>query len=428
MISVEVTINTTSAVAQKAEIQVSNEELKPVFDRAYEKYRQKAEIRGFRKGKAPLDMIRRMYGEAIEHESLDDAADMFYRKAMEERNIRPLGRPTMTDMDFQPGRHFRFTIEYEVRPAIRLGATKGLLVERPRHTVTDAEVQAEIDHLRRINSTSEPADTVTDENHLVTADIQELDESGSPLIGRKTTGARFLLSDATLAPEIRDALKSAAVDGTYRAQFEDRHEDHTHTVRVALTVTGIERILLPPFDEALVKKVTKDKVTSPEEFTGNVRADLERYWEDQAERKVRDAIADEIVRTHEFDVPESLVNNFLDAFVEDIRNRSKDKALPPGFDDKKFREESRVHAVWQAKWMLLKEAIAAEEGIAVTDAELEKIAEVEAGRIGIDAARLLQYYKSSQAAGERLLSDKVMAFLRQQAKVTDVAEREPATH
>jgi trigger factor len=423
---VEVTIHTKSEIAQEAEIQVSNEELRPVFDRAFEKYRKKAEIRGFRKGKAPLDMIRRMYGEAIEHESLDDAADTFYKQAMEERSIRPLGQPAMVDMDFQPGKHFRFKIQYEIRPQIALKKYKNLLVEKPVHRVTDAEIQAEIEHLRRINSTTAEVEAVTNDDHLVTADVQELDDAGTPLIGRKTAGARFLLSEAGLAPEIRHALASARVGETYPAQFENRHEDHTHQVRVNIAVTKVERVQLPAFDDAFVAKITKDKIATTDEFLKSVRTDVERYWEDQAERKVRDALADEIVRTHEFEVPESLVSGFLDAFVDDIKNRSKERELPAGFDEKRFREESRTHAVWQAKWMLLKEAIAGAEGITVTDEELEKIAAVEAERVGIEKERLLAYYRTVPSATERLLSDKMMAFLRQQAKVTEVEDQEPA--
>ncbi len=423
----EVTINEKSAIARVAEIRVSSEELQPVFDRAYAKYRKKAEIRGFRKGKAPLEMIRRMYGDAIQHESLDDAADLFYKRAMEERNIRPLGQPTMVDMDFQPGKHFQFTIQYEVRPRITLRKYTGLLVERPLHRVTDAEVDAEIEHLRRVNSTSSAADSATDENHVVTADVQELDDAGMPLIGRKRTGVRFLLSDATLAPELRAVLAAARTGETYRAEFDNRHEDHTHRVRVSLSVTGIEKIDMPAFDDSFVRTITRDKVPTTADFLRTVREDLERYWQDQGERKVRDAIADEIVRSHEFDVPESLVSSFLDAFVDDLKNRSKERTLPRGFDEKRFREESRVHAVWQAKWMLLKEAIAAAEGISVTDEELEKIAGAEAERVGIDRERLLSYYRTSGSATERLLSDKLMAYLRQQATVKDVEEQIAAT-
>jgi trigger factor len=135
-------------------------------------------------------------------------------------------------------------------------------------------------------------------------------------------------------------------------------------------------------------------------------------------------MAAELVRMHEFPVPDSLVDTFLDAFLDDIRNRSRERQLPAGFDEQKFREANRAHAVWQAKWMLLKEAIAEREGITVTDADLEQAAAADAGRMGIDKERLLQYYKSSGGTAERIQSDKITALLREQAKITDV----PAEH
>ena len=102
----QVTLTSPSDVQQEVEIQLSHEELQPSFEKAFAKYRAKAELKGFRKGKAPMEMIRKLYGEAIEHESLDDIANDAFHKAMEERNIRPLGTPSMTDIDFKRGDHF----------------------------------------------------------------------------------------------------------------------------------------------------------------------------------------------------------------------------------------------------------------------------------------------------------------------------------
>ncbi|MFN0156469.1 MAG: trigger factor [Bacteroidota bacterium] len=418
----DVTINTLSGVQQEAEIAVTGTELQPVFERAYEKYRQKVELKGFRKGKAPMEMIKRMYGEAIEHESLDDVVDEFYKKAMQEKNIRPVGQPKMVDMDFKRGELFKFKIAYEVRPEIELKKYKGVSVEKPVHKITEEEINAEIEHLRRTNSTTEEVKAVTDEEHIVTADVQELDDAGTPLVGKKSGNTRFLLSDTSLAPEIKAALSNAEVDGTYRVSLETSHGDHSHTMHAALTVSKIEKVILPPFDDELVKKITKDKITSAEEFLKNVREDIAKYWQDQAERKLRDAIAEEIVRTHEFDVPESMVNSFLDAFVEDVKNRSRERTLPKGFDEKKFREESRSYAIWQSRWMLLKETIAEKEGLTVEEADIDQLADAEAGRVGIDKERLLEYYKSSGAVAERLLSDKVMALLKSHAKIKEVDE------
>jgi len=417
--TVQVTINTLSNIKQEADIQLSQEELRPHFEKAYEKYRSKVELKGFRKGKAPMPLIKKLYGEAIEHESLDTITNDVYHRAMEDKNIRPVGAPTLVDMDFKRGESLRFRIAFEVKPAITLKKLKGISVEKPLHRVSDAEMESELHHLRRSNATTSQVEKVEDPEHIVTADVQELDDTGSPLIGKKSSNLRFYLADTTLAPEITKALSHAEIGGTYRTSFESHHGDHDHTNHVAITVTSIERLTLPPLDEVLITKVTGGKVSSPDEFRRNLRTDLEHYWEDQASARVDDAIADEIVRMHEFEVPEALVNGFLDMFIEDIRNRSRDKKLPRDFDEQKFRTERRAYAVWQAKWMLLKERIAEQEQIAVTDEDIERLAEADAARSGVEKERLLTYYKNTGSVTDRLLSDKVMAFLKANAHIKE---------
>lgn len=415
----DVQINPISEVRHEAEISLTNDELQPHFDTAYRKYQPKVEVRGFRKGKVPMEMVKRLYGEAIEQEALDDVANEVYRKAMLDREIAPLGTPSMVDMDFKRGEHFRFKIQYDVRPSIALGDLKSVMVERPVHKVSDDEIESELHHIRQVNSTTSEVQSVTDTEHYVVADTQELDEAGTPIIGKRSQDIRFYLADPTLVQEIKDALKNAAVGQTYRATFESKHGDHSHTISLAITVKKIEKINLVPFDSELVKKISDGKVSTPEEFTATMRQDLERYWRDQAERKVEDAIAQALVDMHHFPAPESMVNSFLDAFVDDVKGKSRDNKLPKKFDEKKFREDSREYAIWQARWLLLRQRIAEVEHIKVTDEELERMAEVESARIGVDKQRLLDYYKVSSSGSERLLTDKLMAFLKSQVKIVD---------
>jgi trigger factor len=280
-------------------------------------------------------------------------------------------------------------------------------------------VDAEIDHLRRSNATTTEASTVADEEHVVTGNVQELDEQGTPLIGRKQSQARFLLSDTTLANEIREVLRNAEVGGTYRASFTSEHDDHSHTVNVAISVTKVEKVSLPPFDEALVKKLTGDKMTSVDEFRTNLRTDLARYWDEQSERKLTNDLIDEVVRRHDVPIPDTLVDAFLQTFLEDIKARSRDRQLPRDFDEKKFRGENRTYAVWQAKWMLIKEQIAAAEKISVTDEDILKLAETEAARTGIEKERMLHYFRDSNTAAERLLTDRIVTMLKTSAKIKE---------
>jgi len=415
----EITISPLSEVLQEAEITVSGDEIQPHLDEAYGKERKRLEVKGFRKGKAPIEIIRKLYGDAIEHQALDSIANDFYRKAMDEREIRPLGEPSMVDMDYKKGEHFRFRIQYEIRPTIRMQGYTGLTVEKPIHSVHDAEVDGEITRILKSNSTTEDATSVTDKEYIVTADVQELDPAGTPIIGRKAKDVQFYLSDETVSPALTRALSQAEVGGTYRSRIEPQEDEEKQAMDVSLSVTQIRKVILPEFNDEFAKTITGGKVASAAEFRGNLTKDLERYWADWSEKKVADAISMEVVKRHDFPVPESLVNTVMDSYLADIRNRSRDRKLPPDFNEEKFRHDSRELAVWQARWILLKEVIAEAEGIKVTDEDLSATAEAEASRIGLPAEQVLSYYRNSSTAHNQILSKKIMEYLVSNTSITE---------
>lgn len=423
----EVTINTVSDVQREARFVLTDAELQPHFERAYKKFAPKVEIDGFRKGKVPLALIKKMYGEAIEHDALDDIANDSFRDAMAERNIEPLGRPSLVDMNFKRGEEFRFTITYEVKPTIELKQYKGLKVEKLKHTVTDEEVQSEIERLRKINSSLLGVTLVRDDgDYQITADVQELDDAGMPLIGKKTKDATLFLHDETLPAEIREALKAAEVGAEYRARFESQHGDHSHRHHVAISVKKIEKVELPDFDDELVKKITQGKIESKDEFVAQLRNDLQQYWNEMAERSLENAIVEEIVKAHDIEVPESLVTLYLDAYLEDLKRRAGNQSIPKQFDEKTFRERNREDAIQQAKWALLREEIVAREHISATDADLAALAEVEAQRYGMEKEKVLEYFKTSGSASDRIISRKLMTLLKENAIITEKTVEETA--
>ena len=406
----QVSITNVSEVQQEADIQLTQEELQPMFEQAYEKYRPKVEIKGFRKGKVPMPMIRQLYGEAIEQDALDDIASDFYRKAMEEKDIHPVGQPTMVDMDFKRGDHFHFKIKYEVKPGITLGTLQG---DQGRETDPHRHRRGgrgRDPKIRRANSTTEDAPAVTDTGFIVTADVQELDESGTPLIGKKTPARPIRPVGRDARPgDLRRRSRGAATGGRRTARSSNRCTATTPTRCTSpLTVTKVEKVRPPAFDDELITKITGGKNATVDEFRKNLRTDIERYWDEESTARLNDNIAKSLVESHPFPIPDSIVNGLLDSYVDDVRNRSRDRKLPKGFDEQKFREENRASATWQAQWLLLSGRIAEEEKIAVTEEEVAAMAEREAGKIGIDKERMLEYYRKSSSARSRILSDKLM--------------------
>jgi len=176
-------------------------------------------------------------------------------------------------------------------------------------------------------------------------------------------------------------------------------------------------------DDEFVKKITKDKVTSFEEFKKGIREDLQSYWKEKNRRSLINAIVSEIIRLHEFQVPESLIRSVLENLLEEIKGQYPNKQLPADFDIEKFFHENRAYAIFQAKWALLREEIVKAENLTIDDAALVELAEREAPKIGIDKERLIAYYKSSEQIRDRLVGDKLLDLLISSTKIKEVDDK-----
>jgi FKBP-type peptidyl-prolyl cis-trans isomerase (trigger factor) len=131
----------------------------------------------------------------------------------------------------------------------------------------------------------------------------------------------------------------------------------------------------------------------------------------------------EIIRRHEFQVPESLIRNVLDGLLEEVKNEYPEKRLPSEFDAEKFKEENRAYAIYQAKWALLREELIIAENVTASDEDLERLAEEESEKIKIPKDRLINYYKSSDQIKDRLIGDKLLKLLVNSATIKEVPEK-----
>jgi trigger factor len=206
---VDIQTKEISKIKQGADISASAEEVQPHIDRAFEDFRAKAEIKGFRKGKAPMSLIKKMYGPAIESEALGDAVNHFYKQAVLEHNLNAIGEPLLVDMDYKPGEKFSFSIEYEVLPDIELQDYSDIEVEKTVYTISEDQIDRELENLRVGKSTRTETDTVTDKFHVVTLDIQELDDDGIAIIGKRSQDVAIPLyetkydAEFTYSPPLR---------------------------------------------------------------------------------------------------------------------------------------------------------------------------------------------------------------------------------
>jgi trigger factor len=418
----QVSITDVTDVDKEVEISTTPEELDPHFEEAYRKYQATASLKGFRKGKAPMSMIRQIYGESIRYSSIDTIANDLYRQAMVERDIRPIGDPVLTTIDYKPESGLNFRIRYEVLPNFELGSYRGVKIEKPVHEITDAELQEELDRIRRSNSALADITKIETEQTLAIVDIQELDDAGTPLIGRKTTDARLYLADESIFREIREKLIGAEVGSTVRITTEPREgeEGVPEPKRILeVLVKQAKSVTLPEVTDEFVSKITKEKTTSAAAFRDELRESIRRYWDDRSRRRALDLVIADIVGRHQFVVPESLVRAYTDSLIEDVKHRSPDHKLPADFNEQEFREQNRGPVAFQAKWHLIRDRIIADAELELSDDDYRRFAGRDAAVIGVPAERLVDMYRNSTQTRERLFADKVNDFLLASAEVTE---------
>ena len=413
----EVTVHTLSDCDREMEFQLTTEELAPHFEEAYKKAIPLIEIKGFRKGKVPVMMIKKMFGESIEIQAIEELSNDTFKKTIEERSISPIGTPTMTDMKYKRGEPLAFKVKYEVKPEFEAKDFRGIEVEQFVHHTNENELNDEIKRLQHINATYEEAKKVTGEEFIVTVDVVEFDENGT-LSNRKQEATRVYMNEPTTEKEIKDALKGAVVGDVREATFKHEHGDHSHSIHLQLTVKKVEKITLPEVNDEFAKKVSKDKFSTIDELKKSISEDLEKFWTERSIRRFESDILKKVVEQYSFTVPESVVNNLLDAYVQEVKEQQPNRALPKNFNEKQYRDMYHANALWEAKWLLVKEQLLKKENLQMTDGDIEKLAETESAKMGIDKERLVNFYKTSETISERVLYDKLLVLIKEHAKIT----------
>lgn len=419
----DVLIKPLSSCENEIEIIVSHEELQPHFEKAYKKVRAEATIPGYRKGKVPMAIIKNRFGKMIEAEEIETISQEFFAQAMEERNIKPVGHPHMHGLDYKPGEPLTITIHYETLPEVVAHDYTGIEVEKIIHTVTDDEVEEEIDRQRKRERTLTEVQAIDDENIIVTADIHSLDDSGIPIIGGMNEDMKIDLSDERVNRDLRAELLNMNLneEKDVSISFQDQ-EGNEKSDNLRVRIKKIEQIVLPEVTDEFVQRISGGKSNTIAEYRAELATSMQKWYDSAAENRLQVRLVDEIVRRNPIDVPSVLVDNILEGFLEELKKEYNIQELPKDFNREEFNKQRKADAIWRAKWMLVSESIITQEKLTVEDSDVEEEADREATKTGIAKERLIQFLKQSPEVANKIQTKKLMDFLVAQAIVNEVAE------
>ncbi len=419
----EFKVNKIDAVKQEVEFELTYSDLAPHFEKAFQKYQKKAEIPGFRKGKAPVSMIKRMYGDMIEQASLEDVANEVYKNYLDENKVQPLGEAQMVDMDYEAKQIFKFKIKYEVKPDFELADYKGVEVNRTIHNVDEKMIDDEVKYLQSKHVTYEEAPKADGDEFTITMDVQKLDDSGIELIGQGDKDVRFYLNDPQINKEFKEQLEEVAVGEERILNLPAQEEGKTEKYKVLCK--KVEKVVFPELNEEFFKNIYKDEdIKTVEAFREKVKTDLEGIYKNIGDQEIRNNIVNELIKLNDVTVPDALVENILNSYVEDVKNQNPKRQLPKEFDEEEYRKQKRVDAILQVKWYLIRDKIIEAEKMEVTDKDIEPVIEADAKKYNLPVDKIKSVYENNPDVKYRVLDDKLMNFLIENAKIKDVEKHD----
>ncbi len=427
----QTTIHENTPAEYTLEIRVEAEELEPRLDKALRAQRVQTQMNGFRKGKVPLSLVKKMFGNTIGLQVAEQhVQEVFQQEVQDNGEYNVMGQAKITALEFDSEGDLNASISFGVFPKVTLKELEGEEVEMLVYEITEVQIEQEIEQLRMRHAELAPLDDdeVVGEQDYVLIDVQQLDaSSGTPIIGEVDKDVSFFLDDERLREELRDELLGRKEGDSFRAELPhiaSAHEgaehahagEHTHFYEI--TIKEAKHRDLPELDEAFITEVTEERVKDEAELRSLIRTELERQWKEQEQNFTRGKIMKRMLDLHPVTVPASAIDSFLDAFVSDVRRRNEGN-LPDDFDEELFRGANRDEAEQQARWMLIRDQFVAVEGIEVTDADMNAFYAKRAEEMeeDITGEQLRQVYQSMEnlkdQIEQQLLSDKVFARLKE---------------
>lgn len=366
----------------KLTFEVSPEEFEAGMKKAYAKNAKKYSVPGFRKGKVPRAVIEKYYTEAVFY---DDALNFVlpdaYEAALKEADIDAVARPEIDVEDIKKGEPVVFTALVTTKPEVKLGKYKGITIEKIEHTVTDEDVEKDIQATQMKN-----ARLVTTEDRVIeNGDIAVIDFDGYvddvAFPGGKGENYELEIGSGTFIPGFEEQLvgKKAEEDVDVKVTFPEEYHAPELAGKDAIFKVKIHEVKvreLPELDDDFASEVSE--FDTLDEYKKDVRARLEKTAENRTKAETENAVIDKVAEAAEIDIPVAMIEAQIDRMVNDFAQRLAYQGMNldmymqyTGATMESFRAGFKEQAEKQVRVTLVLEEVAKQEEIAANPEEVD---------------------------------------------------------
>jgi trigger factor len=393
-----VTVEDLTPVRKRLTIEVPANEVQAELDRTFQQVAQRATLRGFRPGKAPRAVLERTFGAEVRRDVLGRLVEQSFLAAVEHHGLAVVGSPDIDATAITPGEPLRYSAIVEVRPTIVLGDLSGLRVERPSTSVSEDDVDRALEGLRQSVAQLRPVEdrAVIQAGDVVRIDLTSRLDGGDP-VRREDVLIEAGAGSFPLALERQIVGQHRGARLTLKVPYPADHPNAGlagKTADLEVEVKDLREKELAPLDDDFARD--HGRCDSLEALRARVRADLEHEARMRAAGAVREQIVEQLIASHSFEVPSTLVERRTEALLATFEVR-----LPEGAERDetlaRLREQVRPAAERQVRGEILLDAVAERERIEVGDDDVRAEIDAIAAREGQVRERVRALYDRPEA-------------------------------
>lgn len=421
-----------SDIRKKVTVEIPHEEFQAKVDAQYRDLKRTVQIKGFRKGKVPLNILKAYYREKVESDVTRELIEETFEPGLAEKDITPVQVVKIQPETVETDKPFTYTAEVEVPPPVALTEYKGLSVKKYIRQVKEEEIDARLEELRQTQArmTPIPENAGVKEGHHLVVDIKAMAD-GKEISSLTVSDYSMELGRDFYIPDFDERLVGMRVDDTHRIAVH-MPKDYVQKslagrpVDFQITIKEAKERVPPALDDDFAKDL--GEFGSLDELKAKMREDRQQQLDRKSEKEVEDQIVDALVEKHPMDVPAVMIDKQVEHLLNETRGALARYGVDPATmppPTQEHRDRFRPSAERTVKAGLIIKAVAEAEGLKVSDEELDAELEKRAESMGVSVDHLKDELTEHNLLGDfkaSLLQDKAFAFLKEHA---EISEEEP---
>ena len=419
----QVSLSATSGLERRLEVAVPATEIASEVEQRLKQISRTARLKGFRPGKAPYAVVRKQFGDQVHTEVVSDLMRSSFAQALSQEKLTPAANPRIEPLAMGPGSDLKYAAVFEVMPEVKVASVDGIAVERPAASVTEADIDAMLESMRRQRPVFTAVERPAQDTDRVVIDYQGR-IGGKPFDGSDGTDINVIIGSKQSMPELEEGLRGATAgeSRTVSVPFPAEHPNKAvagQTAELQVTIKRVEEQSLPAVDEEFGRAYGVEE-GGVEALRAEVRKSMERELSDVIRNRVRGQVLDALYRQNPVDVPRALLEEQVQQLQIDTARRMgvKDASQIPAREP--FEEPARRRV---ALGLLMSQIVQAEQIKLDRERVQTRLGDLIAGYPEPQQEEARRAYLQNQDAMRQIesaaLEDQVVDWVLGRANITD---------